>query len=326
MRPERRRPRATSTRCRQGSSIASWCAHCKGWRNTTWPRSGPRRWNAGPTPTPSAASAAGAGCIVPRSCGCGDAATRPRPRRSGRATSFGPTFAASSDGRSANSAASGCTAATSPPPSKHSWQPTRPAGTPNRDSHGALRTGRHRRRRSVDQRRARPPFVGAVQGAPPSTDLRRAPLLDAQVEIAIAAGDLDEAQASPATSSTPSPPGSGARRWPPSRRKAEHACNSPHGDAMTPNAVLRGGPPLERSREHPTKPRSPASASPMRTAPSAPTNAPTSKQQRRRRHPRSDHDRRVTPTPRPRSPPAAGREQAPPAHTTRSAAEATTGR
>ena len=191
-----RRPRAASTRYRRGSSIASWSAHCKGWPSTTWPSSGPRRWNAGRTPTPSAASAAGAGCIAPRSCDCGDTATRPRPRRSRPATSCGPTFAASSAGRSANSAASGCTAATSPAPNRPSWPPTRQAGIPNRDSHAcsSLRATVADAAASISDAFDHPSWVPSKE-RPPSTDLRRAPLLDAQVEIAIAAGNLDAARA-----------------------------------------------------------------------------------------------------------------------------------
>ena len=125
---------------------------------------------------------------------------------------------------------------------------------------------------------------------PPSTDLQRAPC-------------------SMPKSRSPSPPATlkggrrlrrarhgrlplpRARHWSPARRKAEHACISPPATPAMPNRCSRRPSDCGTKWEHHTKPRSPASASPIRTAPSGPTNVPTSKSMPRC-HPRSDHDRR----------------------------------
>ena len=58
------------------------------------------------------------------------------------------------------------------------------ASGPRRRSHGG----------GGDTRRPRAPLRVPSKERPPNSDLRRAPLLDAQVEIAIAAGDLDRAR------------------------------------------------------------------------------------------------------------------------------------
>ena len=76
--------------------------------------------------------------------------------------------------------------------------PRRPPGRmgcPTGSGPGAALAGRRRGRGGVDPRRARATLVGAFKELPPATELRRAPLLDVQVEIAIADGDIDGAQA-----------------------------------------------------------------------------------------------------------------------------------
>ena len=65
---------------------------------------------------------------------------------------------------------------------------------------------------------------------PPDSDLQRAPLLDAQVEIEIAAGDLDRARGA-ARSSSAWRPGSRARRWSPARRWRGDGCSLAEGQA-----------------------------------------------------------------------------------------------
>ena len=73
---------------------------------------------------------------------------------------------------------------------------------------------------------------------PPDTDLQRAPVLDAQVEIEIAAGDLDRARAA-ADELERVPPDSRARRWSPARAWLVDGRGSPTATRLKRSSVAR---------------------------------------------------------------------------------------
>ena len=198
------------------------------------------RWAAR---TPSAASTAAAGCIAPRSCGCEDSATRPSTRHSWPAMSCGPTCAASSGwpltelGRirlrlgDVAGAEEAFLAA-----HQAGWDP-QPGLRSVLLARGDVATAAASIRDALDS-----PSRVPSKELPPSTDLRRAPLLDAQVEIAIAAGDLDR----------------GARRL---RRARHHRHPVPEQGA----GRLRGAQPSTSAASPRVTPATPNGSSPRRS-------------------------------------------------------------
>ena len=115
-------------------------------------------------------------------------------------------------------------------------------------------------------RSARQPSLVPSKELPPSTELRRAPLLDAQVEIAIAAGDLDRARVGGrrARGRRRPLPEQGARRRCASRRARVRLAegDATEAERLFAEAARAGAPSVRRTRR-----RSPASASPTRTRP-----------------------------------------------------------
>ena len=122
--------------------------------------------------------------------------TRRSERRWRPARSFGPTCVAKSDGRSPSSAGSGCARGTSPAPRRPCLPRTAWAGSPSpglalvRLAQGDAPAAAASIREALDR-----PLRVPSKELPPDTDLQRAPLLEAQVEIEIAAGDLGQARA-----------------------------------------------------------------------------------------------------------------------------------
>lgn len=86
-------------RSRRESCTASWCAPSRASRSTTVRRSGPRRWNGGAARMRSGACTGAAASTGPRSSGCAECATRPRPKCYSPVTSCGPICVESWDGR-----------------------------------------------------------------------------------------------------------------------------------------------------------------------------------------------------------------------------------
>ena len=139
---------------------------------------------------------AAAACTARRSCGCAARATTRSARRWRPARSCGRTCAVRWDGRSASSGGSGCARATSTAPRRPSWPRIASAGSLSRVSRWCLWREATFAAAAAAIRDAleRPSRVPSKE-LPPDTDLQRAPLLDAQVEIEIAGGDLDRARA-----------------------------------------------------------------------------------------------------------------------------------
>ena len=121
----------------------------------------------------------------------------------------------------------------------------------------------------------RPTWVPSKE-LPPATDLRRAPLLEAQVEIAVAAGDVHAAKAAAEELAAI------AIRFR-SKALAASAANArarvqlAEGDAATQKLLFSEAAGSGTRSERPTKPRSPVSASPTPVAPAATSIAPTSR-------------------------------------------------
>ena len=160
----------------------------------TLPSSGTKPWNAGTTGSRSEAFMDAVGSTAPKFSDYADHARRPSRRPCSHAKSFARTCGGSR-------VAADRTWPHSPPEGRY---PRRRGGIPGRVSCGwdpqpglALVHLAHgeaaRAAASIRDALDRPAPVPSKEW-PPNTKLRRAPLLEAQVEIAIAAGDLESAR------------------------------------------------------------------------------------------------------------------------------------
>ena len=191
-----RRSPAISTRSRPGSCIASSCALCRVWRSTTSRRSGRRRWSDGAAPTRSAASMGDAACTARRSCGCAARATTQSERRWLACDELRPYlrremgWPLSELGRirlrkgDLDGAEEALLAA-----HRAGWEP-QPGLALVSLARGDFVAAAAAIRDALEH-----PSRIPSKERPPDTQLQRAPLLDAQVEIEIAGGDLERARA-----------------------------------------------------------------------------------------------------------------------------------
>ena len=199
---------------------------------------------------------------------------RSAPRR---AKSCGRTFAASWDGRSPSSAASGCARETSPAPTKRCSPPIRPDGTRNPASPWCAllaATSPPRRPRSATRSSGRHGSRRRSCHRPPSCDARRCSTCT--VEIAIADGDVDAAQAAADELAAIAIrfPEQGARRV---GRARPGAGATRRGRLPARRNSSSPKPPICGTRSvRPTRQRSPASASATPAAPVATSSAPNS--------------------------------------------------
>ena len=112
-----------------------------------------------------------------------------------RARNYDRTCDASWDGHSPSSDGSGFESETSKAPSKHCWPPTKLGWDPHPGlalvqlAHGDIVSAVASIRNALER-----PLRVPSKELPPDTGLQRAPLLEAQVEIEIAAGNLDQAR------------------------------------------------------------------------------------------------------------------------------------
>ena len=270
-----RRSPGTSIRSRPGSSTASSYAPCRDLGSTTWPRNGPRRWSGGAGRMPSGACTGAAVSTARRSSGCAGHAARQRPRPSSACEELRPYlrremgWPLSELGRirfrrgDIEGAEDAFLAA-----HRAGWDP-QPGLALVRLAQGDAAAAAASIRDALEH-----PMRVPFKERPPDTDLQRAPLLEAQVEIEIAAGDIARARSAAdeltRVAARFAEQGAGRRRDPCSRKGAARGGRSGGRGAV----LRRSRAALERGRGARTRRRWRGPVSPTPCARAAVTTGP----------------------------------------------------